>query len=566
MKYIVYCRKSSEQEERQIQSIEGQRHALEALIKEKNLDATFLEPESGSAHKTGRPIFNKLLTLIKTGQYQGLIVWDETRIARNALDGGQIIDLIDKGKLLEIITPSRKYTNNADDKAWLGFTLIFSKKDSDDKGVNVKRGLRTKADNGWYPHSWAKPGYMWDKYAEKGNKTLLKRPGAFELIQKGLKDVAYQRLTPMEAFKQINDGGYKSQLKKKFGGKPLQRSTFYTMLRDPFFCGIYFYPNEKGELIEKVGKHEPMIIKDEFERIQVILGGNGNKRMQKHSHLFAGMMKCGECGSSIVGDEKWQIICSHCKTKFAKSKDRIACPKCQTPIEDMRQPKLLHYIYYRCTKKKTHINCKQKAIEEKQLDEEIDCLLGKINISNHFKEWAIKHLNEINTDEEIQREKLLSTLQLNLKQCSDRINNLVRLKISAENIENDLLSDEEFKFQKENISGERKRIENELKNLGQRTDLWIETAENAFNFACRAREQFQHGDTAMKRDILFSLGSNLNLMDKKVRIDLLKPFSFIENVKNDEVLEKSIVEPRESLVLSMDFASLWNQNPSLLPD
>lgn len=565
MKYIVYCRKSSEQEDRQVQSIEGQRNALEALIKEKNLDATFLEPESGSAHKTGRPIFNKLLNLIRTGQYQGLVVWDETRIARNALDGGQIIDLIDQGKLLEIVTPSRRYTNNANDKAWLGFTLIFSKKDSDDKGVNVKRGLRTKADNGWYPHSWAKPGYMWDKYAEKGNKTLLKRPGAFELIQKALKDIAYQRLTPMEAFKQINDGGYKSQLKKKFGGKPLQRSTFYTMLRDPFFYGVYFYPNEKGELIEKHGKHEPMITKDEFEKIQIILGGNGSRRMQKHSHLFAGMMKCGECGSSVVGDEKWQIICSVCKNKFARTDTRTCCPKCSTPIESMKQPKILHYVYYHCTKKKTHLMCSQKAINENQLNGEIDELLESIKISNHFKDWAIKHLNEINTDEEVQRENLLQSLQVNLKKCNERINNLVRLKISAENADNSLLSDEEFKIQKDNITIERKRIEDELKQLGQRTDYWVETAERAFNFACLAQDRFKQGDNETKRDILFALGSNLTLIDKKVRIDLLKPFSFIEQVKNDEVLEKSIIEPKKSVVLSMDFASLWSKNPSLLP-
>jgi len=76
-------------------------------------------------------------------------------------------------------------------------------------------------------------------------------------------------------------------------------------------------------------------------------------------------MRCGECGAMVTGDEKNQIICSKCKHKFS-SNNKDECPKCKTAIEKMKNPTILHYIYYHCTKRKNP-DCSQGSIEAKRI-------------------------------------------------------------------------------------------------------------------------------------------------------------------------------------------------------
>ena len=71
--YIIYCRKSSESEERQVLSIESQTKELIDLTKRLNLDASEILTESKSAKYPGRPIFNEMMSKIYKGQVQGVI-------------------------------------------------------------------------------------------------------------------------------------------------------------------------------------------------------------------------------------------------------------------------------------------------------------------------------------------------------------------------------------------------------------------------------------------------------------------------------------------------------------
>jgi hypothetical protein len=77
----------------------------------------------------------------------------------------------------------------------------------------------------------------------------------------------------------------------------------------------------------------------------------------------------------ITAEEKFQIICPECKQKFA-SQNKSACPKCNVPIEEMKNPTLLHYVYYHCTKRKNP-NCTQKSIRVEKLDKETRAQLGE---------------------------------------------------------------------------------------------------------------------------------------------------------------------------------------------
>src|SRR3989344_7399547 len=105
IKYIIYCRKSSEQEDRQVLSIESQRNELLAVAKRENLKVVEIIEESHSAKKLGRPLFAELIEKIDKGVANGLLVWNASRISRNSVDTGRVFYLIDEEKLLEVRTP-----------------------------------------------------------------------------------------------------------------------------------------------------------------------------------------------------------------------------------------------------------------------------------------------------------------------------------------------------------------------------------------------------------------------------------------------------------------------------
>ena len=71
IKYFIYCRKSTEEEERQILSIEAQLAELRNFAKQNNLFVTKEFCESKTAKEPGREVFNFILSEIEKGYASG---------------------------------------------------------------------------------------------------------------------------------------------------------------------------------------------------------------------------------------------------------------------------------------------------------------------------------------------------------------------------------------------------------------------------------------------------------------------------------------------------------------
>ncbi len=518
IKYILYCRKSTENEDRQVLSLDDQKRELEVVERRENLKVIeryggVEKGESHTAFKRGRPIFNLIMQKIEAGRASGLLVWHANRIARNAFDGGWIITAMDEGKLLEVKTPSRTYRNTPDDKFFLQLEFGIAKKSSDDSSVAIKRGLKTKLQMGWYP-SRAPLGYLNTIIKEKGANEVINDPERFDIVKRMWNLMLTGNYTPPQIHKIAKEKWkFKTRTTKRFIGKPLSKSGIYRIFTNPFYYGWFEYGKPK-QLYK--GNHNPMITEEEFDRVQKLLGREGRPRAKEHRFAFTGLMKCGNCGAMITAEEK---------------------------IKKQKNGNVHHYVYYHCTKKKDE-KCPEKTIELKNLNTQIDALVKNLTISDKFKDWAIKYLHEIRQNEAQSNENILENKQKTLLQLTKQLDSLLLKYTSPENENGGFITDQEYQSLKVRLIKEKTIIENELKSHGQKVEEWVELSEKTFNFARYAQIWFNKGNMETRRAIFSALGSHLIIKDQKLNIELHPYFKIIfENLPN---AEKELLKVRTS--------------------
>jgi len=275
-------------------------------------------------------------------------------------------------------------------------------------------------------------------------------------------------------------------------------------------------------------------------------------------------MKCGFCGSSITAEEKWQCICKHCKLKFSLTKkNKEVCPGCQTRIDQMKNPKILHYVYYRCTRKKNS-SCKQRGLRVDLLENQVDVELSSIEIPECFVDWAIRQINLMNDGERDFREEAIQSVTKTHADARTRLDNLVKLKISPLNSDGSLLSDEQFREQKLALESEIKGLGKQLGNIDARMIEAAEETNEKFTFAARSRKRYEDGDIKVKREILSQLGSHLILENKTLRIESPLPFMVIKKMKKEAPILQELLAPNKQSLPITKTDALFASIPALL--
>jgi len=478
MKYFLYCRKSTEDEDHQILSIESQRRELERLLPlSPEVEVVAAYEESKSAKTPGRPLFDEMLRRIERGEAQGIISWHPDRLARNSIDGGRIIYLLDTKRLHDLKFASFSFENNPQGKFMLSIIFGYSKYYVDSLSENVRRGNRTKVELGWLPCG-APLGYLNDKET----KTIVPDPERFALVRRMWDLMLTGAYSPRRILEiATHEWGLRTKKRRRIGGGPLSLSAIYGIFSNPFFAGVIEWERRTFP-----GKHPAMVTLDEFERVQKFLGRPSAPRPKRHEFAFTGMIRCGECGLGVTAEVKTNRYGSH-------------------------------YTYYHCTKKRLDYRCRQPVTPLAELEDQIVQFLEELTLPDSLHRWVVARLDRLaqqrKTDGEAQRlslEKALTTVWREL-------DTLTKLRLR------DLITDEEFATQRQELERERLRLTQNLENR-QKGNSWFEPAQAVISFSNHAATHFKAGDTRIKRLILETVGSNLTLKDRRLSIEAKKPF------------------------------------------
>lgn len=530
IKYVLYARKSSESEEKQVQSIGDQLDKLRGLAQDKGLRVVKIFKESKSAKQPyNRPVFMEMLKFIKEGKADGILCWQINRLSRNSIDSGEIKWLLQEETIKSIQTYDRDFRPE-DNGLLFSIESGMAEQFIQELKKNTRRGLESKVKTGWCPYR-APAGYMNDKL----EKIIVKDPERFELIKNTWELVIDGAYSPLQVLKILNQKwGYLSRKTKHSGGHKMSQSEFYRILNNPFYYGQFKY---NGELYK--GKHEPMITINQFEAVQKILGNKIKPRKHKKDFAFTGIIVCGHCGCQITAEEKTKLIKSE---KVNRS-----------------------YTYYRCTRRKNDVHCEQPPITLSDLEDQIVEEIEKFTIHKNFKDWSLKAIKYINEKEINDRVHKYQSLENKYRELQKQLDNLTEMRIR------ELIDDEEFIERKNKINTDITKTRFNLDQNQDRGQKWIEVVDKAFNFAVHARQAFIDGDNRMKRDILSALGQNYILKDRKLNIQpvewliplyenkeaINKRFSTLELKKNPTKQYKNTSLEKEM--------SLWGAQRELNP-
>jgi DNA invertase Pin-like site-specific DNA recombinase len=360
VRYCLYARKSTEQEELQALSIDSQIKEMAMMAERDGLEIAEIRRESHSAKESGqRPVFQQIVEDIRKGLFTGIIAWDASRISRNAGDLGLIVDLMDKKVLIDIRTHGQRFTNSPNDKFMLMILCSQAKLENDHKGENVKRGLRAKCGLGWRP-GVAPLGYVHDKYADKGQKRILIDQKRAPIIKQMYELVAYENKSGRDLLYWLNNEiDFTTR-----SGKRIALSGIYRLLKDTFYYGEFEYPVGGGKWYK--GSHDPILDKELYLKAQANLLAPPRRHPGTNEFDFTRLFYCGACGSGICAEEKFK----HCKNGNTH-----------------------RYVYYHCTKGKDRY-CKEKPIREEELLSQLLHLIDKIDIDEiGIKEKIQKEIN-----------------------------------------------------------------------------------------------------------------------------------------------------------------------------
>lgn len=482
---VLYARKSTESEDKQVQSIDDQIRIMKAIAKEEGLEIVeiLFESKSAKAPKV-RVKFEEMIKNIEAGKYSIILAWDNSRLSRNPVDSGTLEYMLNEGVIAGIRTHDKWYYESDD----LLFTIENGMNTRFVKELKAKvtRGMSSKAEKGDYP-SKAPVGYLNDRL----EKTIIKDPIMFDRVAELWRKALTGTYTVSELTR-IADKELKIRTPqtKKTGGKPLCHNGVRKLLQNPFYMGKYIWA---GKIYN--GKHPGMISESQFEQMQRILEPTKHctrPKTEPYRFLLRGMIRCAECGYAIVTEKKVKYL------KDGSTKD---------------------YYYCHCSGRKRGIKCKNHDIyiREEDLIKQIKDELCRYTIDEDFYRIAIEALAEEDEVEVAKQDEKIANINKAIADKTNELNNLRRSLYKG------LIDDNAFFLaEQDEIREEIDKLEADREKVKTAANNWRDKANDIFMFARYAKEDFDSDDWERKRAVIKRLGADLKLSNRTIQFTPVK--------------------------------------------
>jgi len=471
MRYILYARKSSESEDRQVQSIGDQLRVLREAAEKQGIRIIAELTESRSAKDPGtRPVFAELLQRIGRREADGIFCWSINRLSRNPIDSGHLSWMLQQGTLKGIRTIDREYRPE-DNVLVMAVESGVANQYILDLRKAVIRGMEGKASRGWLP---CKPPQGYQVSPE--TKEIEPHEPQFSLLRRGWDLLLTDAYTVPQIRHQLLRWGYSASRRRATERRMFSVSHLYRIFDNPFYHGVFTF---RGQLFE--GKHRPMVSKDEFDRGQRVIHGESQIQPKRHEFAFTGLIRCGHCGCLVTAERK---------IKHYKGTNRTVA-----------------YEYYRCTRRRGP--CPEPSVTGQYVEAELSKKLRDVSIHPAFGKWLQvvidrELIEQHKTERAVEREQGKTVHDAEVK-----LSRLIELRLSGE------ISADEFvglraRYQKEVV---------EQRHEADQTSLRHEALRNAIRFGVTARDRFQSEDLKLKRQIAQAFASKCVLTQGKLEIE-----------------------------------------------
>ena len=455
-KYFLYTRKSTDDKDRQVRSIGDQLAELRELAKKENLEIVDVFVEKQTAKIPGRPVFGEMISRMERGEAQGILAWHPDRLARNSVDGGKVIYLVDTGVITDLKFSTFWFDPTPQGKFMLSIAFSQSKYYVDNLSENIKRGHRNKVKEGIWPQG-APIGYV--NMEGRIVPDVLTAP----LISKVFEAYATGSFNLREVREKFNGLG----LMRK-SGKALAVSNYQVILKNPIYTGLMKY---NGEIYE--GKHEPIITKKLFDQCQeVMMRKSKPKGRGLKEYLYRGFFRCGECSCFIT-------------TETQKGNN-----------------------YLRCTKRKNP--CSQKYSRESIITFQIQEEVKKISLPRDWAEWMIAENDKDRQSEGQSSELFAQKVTADISLLDSKMEKLMTLYLDSS------LSLEEYKEAKNKLTNDKQLLKEKLSAMEQKANNRFELTDKFLKANIRNEElAYEQIPEEVLREFK-KVGSNFEILNRTV--------------------------------------------------
>lgn len=465
MKAVIFCRVSSKEQEETGYSLPAQEKFLRDYGEKQGLEVTKVFAISESAAGTiQRKTFNQMVEYVRKKKICAIIVETTDRLTRNFSDM-PIIDTWlkeDEEHQVHLAKEACVLHNSSRSHEWFIWRVKVATAEYYVRllSENVKKGQKEKLSQGWIP---TKPPMGYKTVGETGHKIHIIDEGIAPLIRKMFEYYA----TGDFSIKWLSMTMRREGLRSPQGNKVVN-SRLHSLLRDPFYIGKIRWNGE----IHK-GKHEPLISKELFDKVQSMLVSKTTPKYRKHNYLFQGLIRCAGCNGLITWEKQRTHHYGHCN----------------------------HYH-----------DCAQKTwVKEPEVEEQLLSGFDNLKLKNsRIVEWLKKALKESHQDEIEYHNSTVGELQTRYEAVQKRMDKLYDDKLDEK------INQEFYSRKFKQYSEEKDELTETIKRHSTASTGYLNLGINLYELSQRAKEIYLK---AKAKDMLDEQRALIRLVFAKLILD-----------------------------------------------